>query len=197
MIVRARKELERSSLRGSGRGGSTRQLHHKCMIQTVKLTCSLCKANFTKKLAEVTHQNSKWVKAGKKLPKPYFCSRKCGQHYSGATYGHEVKHVAALLRKREASKYGKLQAWLTKYKVRHKFELPVGKYVFDLALKIDDRRILIEFDGAYHFDATIKQLDAKKERSAIRKGWEVHRVVQPKTNQIPTGYVRALVMGLK
>lgn len=166
------------------------------MTKEIKLTCSLCGCKFSKRTAEVTFQNKKWVDAGKQLPKPYFCSRKCGQHYSGVTYtaNRDVKSVANALRTREASKYTALKDWLTAKGVRFKFEHAVGNFVFDLAIKHEGRKILVEFDSRYHDCAPQKAIDKKKSRIAENLGWEVHRVHQPSSKRVPTKYVKSLVL---
>ena len=166
------------------------------MRATVKLKCSLCKTQFEKPKAEVTFQNKKWTAAGKSLPKPYFCSRMCGQHYSGVTYtaNRDIKSVANALRKREAHKYARLKEWLLAQGVRHKFELAVGKYVFDLAIKHSGRKLLVEFDSRYHEGVAQSAIDKKKAALAKKHGWDLHRVHQPSSKRVPMKYVKSLVL---
>lgn len=166
------------------------------MTKETKLTCGLCGSVFSKRSAEIAFQNKKWVEAGKKLPKPYFCSRTCGQHYSGVTYtaNRDIKSVANALRTREAPKYETLRKWLTANDIRFKFELAVGKYVFDLAIKHDGRKILIEFDSRYHDGQAQRKIDMKKAKTAEANGWELHRVHQPSSKRVPMQYVKSLVL---
>ena len=166
------------------------------MKATINLRCSLCREKFVKVKAEVTFQDKKWVAAGKSLPKPYFCSRKCGQHYSGVTYdaNRSLKNVANTLRKREAEKYRALHRWLKSNGVKHRFEHVVGSYIFDLAIKHEGRNILVEFDSRYHECAAQLKIDRLKDATAKRNGWELHRVYQPSSTRVPTRYVKSLVL---
>jgi very-short-patch-repair endonuclease len=52
--------------------------------------------------------------------------------------------------------------------------LPRTRCVFDLALL--DRKILVEFDGAYHDTRTQSKEDLRKDRVAQRRGWNVVRL---------------------
>jgi hypothetical protein len=65
----------------------------------IQLKCARCKAKFEKKLAEYTYQLRK---AGV-LDKPFFCSRACGQAYSGETFQAftDIRAIAKSLRNRE------------------------------------------------------------------------------------------------
>lgn len=64
---------------------------------------------------------------------------------------------------------------------KFRFEYVVAGYIFDLALS--KRKVLIEFDGLYHEDATIKNSDRKKSKEAEKEGWRVVRIKTP-SNEI-------------
>ena len=165
-------------------------------ITRIRLTCHLCGDKFRKSKAEVTYQDKKWVSAGKKLPKPYFCTRECGQYHAGTTYNEcrSTKSIAKSLRTREAYKYERLKTWLTEKGVRHQFEHAIGDFIFDLALKLGKRKIVVEFDSTYHDSVNQRKVDRRKTRAAEAVGWEVHRVYQPRTHVIPVKYVKSLVL---
>lgn len=153
-----------------------------------KLTCYRCGAQFARALSEVTYQNKKWVKAGKRLPKPFLCSRLCGRAHSGEFYSAHlttVANVAVTLRSREAAKYAKLERKLKAEGIRHKFEYPLTPFIFDLALKFNGKKVLIEFDGRYHDSGPQENRDKQKNKVAKANGWLLLRIPHKAGKPVP------------
>jgi very-short-patch-repair endonuclease len=79
--------------------------------------------------------------------------------------------VAETMKRREAWKYTALREHLGDRPFE--FEFPLDGFVFDLALF--DSMVLVEFDGKYHNTRAQMDLDAMKEKVAIKNGFRVER----------------------
>jgi len=101
-----------------------------------------------------------------------------GRRSSGKCYGGSMNAIAALARKREGYRYKRLEEALKGRKIT--FELPIGRYIFDLALH--EEKLLVEFDEPFHQEDGWRFYDAQKDAAAERSGWRVVRLVTvPKT----------------
>ena len=118
--------------------------------------------------------------------KSRFCSRSCASYGSVTDYrrsrqresGLKTKNFASNigtgLRKREGWKYVDIGNLLDEHRVKHIFEWQTGSCVFDL--KLDDYKILIEFDGPYHRNNRQIAVDKEKDKIANDLGYCVIRV---------------------
>ena len=99
-------------------GKPTRDLQGEIMPATlVEVTCFSCGTKSMKRKAEINFQQRKYNANGGIGIRPVFCSRRCGQAYSGQLTGHNItnlKAVAKSLAVREGWKYSKLKAFLKK-----------------------------------------------------------------------------------
>jgi len=82
--------------------------------------------------------------------------------------------IANGLRRREWEKYDGIHGYLSAAGIPHDFEVPVGDFVYDLALPRE--KLLIEFDGRYHKSYAQRKADKKKDEEARKRGWRVVRV---------------------
>lgn len=127
-----------------------------------------------------------------------FCSRSCAssgsvteaRRQAGREAGkqnayalNDIEVRAKVLRKREAWKYRDLQHLLVFAGEEYQFEfaLPETRHIFDLALVA--RKVLVEFDGAYHASPQQAAADVEKTAVAEEAGWRVVRIATP-VNQV-------------
>lgn len=177
-------------------------------MKYVKLTCSNCGERFRKAKKEVTRQR-------KRGRINFFCTLTCGAHHNNA-----LPHVRAAciesgrrLAKRmytpmclhratlghEGWKYEKLKRFLDKRDIVHLFEYPLvtkqGKIrLYDLAIR--DVRVLIEFDGDYHYrnGKAYDRRDEQKNRLAKARGWKLLRIPVTANTVIPSSVIRHLTL---
>lgn len=146
-----------------------------------EISCSWCNVKSYKKKAELDYQQRKYESLGGRGKRQTYCSRKCGQEASGFLHAvnlTDIKSVAKSLRRREAPRYVKVKRFLKFIGARFKTEynLPNTKFIFDLAIKFDNRKILVEFDSHIHNTDSALIRDAKRDRKANKLGWEVFRI---------------------
>ncbi|MBF0554409.1 MAG: DUF559 domain-containing protein [Nitrospirae bacterium] len=96
----------------------------------------------------------------------------CGKRNSKAI--NTVSAIADGLRSRESWKYEAVKKFLEEKCIRHQFEFPCGRWIFDLALI--DFRTFVEFDGKYHNSEIQTKKDEEKRIGAEEFGWKVVRV---------------------
>lgn len=125
-----------------------------------------------------------------------FCSRGCASSGSvtevrkeaarkafklnGLKCNTSVAGVANMMKKREAFRYQKLLAYLDGKIIKHEFEKPIDRFVYDLV--IEDSKLIFEFDEARSY-AGVKQadIDAEKDKMAQQHGYKIVRIpVNPK-----------------
>lgn len=84
-----------------------------------------------------------------------------------------------------------MKDFLRELEIDHKFEHPLGSYVYDLVLT--DKKIIVEFDGKYHVDRTQKSKDRVKADYARGLGYKVIRRTTKTNSVIPIETIRDLV----
>jgi very-short-patch-repair endonuclease len=100
-------------------------------------------------------------------------SRRAAQRQGGLDKKCNLITTAETLRKREDWKYVKVKNLLTFLGENFEFEYSIPPYVFDLCLL--DRKLFIEFDGAYHSGKQLL-IDAAKQKIAEKNGWKILRI---------------------
>ncbi len=112
------------------------------------------------------------------------CSASCASKYhvtplrrekereAGKAHAGNLMDARATLISREGWKYEALEATLGDRP--HKFEYPLGIYVYDLALL--DTMTIVEFDGPYHDEWSQLQRDYLRDKAAEAHGFTVVRI---------------------
>jgi very-short-patch-repair endonuclease len=159
-------------------------MSHRQNHTMLKILCGWCGKTASKKKSAIDYQQRKYERAGGKGVRPAYCSRACGQQASGTLYAHNIsdpKAIANSLRTREGPRYEKIKKYLKAQDIKFKLEynLPGTRYIFDIALKYNGQRILIELDNNYHDYLGMPVKDRKRDRKAKYLGWEVLRVRHP------------------
>jgi very-short-patch-repair endonuclease len=99
--------------------------------------------------------------------------RRSSQRLGGILQKGNLLTASETLKRREKWKYSAIRDVLVNNNRKFELEYKIEEYVFDLALL--DVRILVEFDGPYHFCETQKKLDQEKELTAKKYGFSVVR----------------------
>jgi len=97
------------------------------------------------------------------------------------SHSEKVHMTSNAMKNREAWKYVEINKFLLFQKEDFEFELPLGNYIFDLAIK--SRMLIIEFDAKYHNDPIQSKTDFKKDQIAKENGWELIRI-ETESNKI-------------
>jgi very-short-patch-repair endonuclease len=144
------------------------------LVKVIRKTCLYCKKDFE-------------TYTGK--GESDFCSRGCASAGSVTDYRRQraveqgrvnVKNISDIsviakgLKTREGFKYKELQESLLITGCEFEFEYPLGKYIYDLALK--DKMIFVEFDSIYHDAQFQKESDLEKQKQAEVNGWRLIRI---------------------
>ena len=95
---------------------------------------------------------------------------------------------AAALRSREGWKYKSIRKLLENYGLPYVFEMPLNRYIFDLALP--SLQLLVEFDGKYHACAAQAREDEEKGLVANKNGWAVVHIRVRQNAVIPAVTLR-------
>ena len=131
-----------------------------------------------------------------KRHKVRFCSRGCASAGSVTPYRRrravelgmanscnitKPSVIARSLCTREGPRYQRLSRLLVRHGVSHRFEynLPGTSVIFDLAIKDQGSKYLVEFDSAYHSEDVVRVKDHKKTRVGEKLGWKVIRISCP------------------
>ena len=170
------------------------------------LSCGAIYSNASRKLPIVTivcEYCGEDFKTTRK--KSRFCSRSCASAGSVTDYRRAKQresglknkdflrqHIGDSLRAREGWKYVDVDDFLDKHCVKHIFEWQIGTSVFDL--KLDNHKILVEFDGPYHRSDKQKALDNEKDKVAEAFSYRVIRTETESASVIPAEIIEKILL---